>query len=271
MTSIIPQRYKSAKGLAYVKKGRGPALVLIHGVGLRLEAWIRQFDTLSQHFTVYAVDMPGHGESDLMPECSTISDYTDVIANWVMNDIKEPILIMGHSMGSMIALNFASRYSDWCVGTVAFNSIFRRSEKAKQAVKDRVSQIKNSLTHQHTTAPIQRWFDSPLTEPDEENALLCSEWLSSVSLDGYSQAYEVFCNNDGPADDVLRGLEIPTLFITGSDDPNSTPEMSAAMAAMCPRGEHQIINNAKHMAPMTHSGEINEIVVDFGLSCIVAQ
>ncbi|CAM3535253.1 3-oxoadipate enol-lactonase 2 [Vibrio aerogenes CECT 7868] len=271
MISTIPQRFKTETGLAYTKSGSGPALVLIHGVGLRLEAWMRQFEAFNRHFTVYAVDMPGHGESDIMPQCRCIEDYTDVIARWVKQDIRQPVLIMGHSMGSMIALNFASRYQEWCLGTVAFNSVFRRSEEAKAAVQERVKQIKSSLTHLHTTAPVKRWFDFPLSKLDEENAQLCTEWLSTVSLPGYSQAYEVFCHNDGPEDDELRNLSMPALFITGSDDPNSTPAMSAAMGALCPVGESRIISHAKHMAPMTHSGEINEIVIDFALSCIEAQ
>ena len=134
MTLKIPQRFKSSQGLAYIKIGQGPALVLIHGVGLRLDAWLNQLEELAKSFTVYAVDMPGHGESALFPNCHDISDYTDVIADWIEANVKTPGVMVGHSMGSMIALNYAMRYADSCVGIVALNSIFRRSDSAKQAV-----------------------------------------------------------------------------------------------------------------------------------------
>ena len=267
MMSKIPQRFKSSQGLAYVKVGTGPSLVLIHGVGLRLEAWLNQLNELAQHFTVYAVDMPGHGGSELFPECHDISDYTDVIAGWIQNDIATPAVIVGHSMGSMIALNLAIRYPNECAGVVALNSVFRRSEEAKKAVLSRVAQIKQSITADNVTAPVKRWFDFPLRGEDIQNAQLCSEWLSKASLDGYRQAYEVFCFNDGPADEDLTSLTVPALFATGRGDPNSTAKMSEAMAELCPQGSVYIVEDARHMAPMTHADELNPIIIKFGQQC----
>lgn len=267
MTLKTLQRSKSSQGLAYVKMGTGPSLVLIHGVGLRLEAWLNQLEVLAQHFTVYAVDMPGHGESEVFSECRDISGYTDVIARWIKAEIDTPVVIAGHSMGSMIALNFAIRYSDDCVGVVALNSVFRRSEEAKQAVLSRVTQIKQSITSDNVTAPVKRWFDFPLVGEDVKHAQLCSDWLTQASLEGYRQAYEVFCFNDGPQDESLKNLSIPVLFLTGRGDPNSTAEMSQAMADLCPQGSFYIVENSRHMAPMTHYQEINPIIIKFGQQC----
>lgn len=261
------QRFNSSTGLSYVKLGKGPSLVLIHGVGLRLEAWVNQFEALSQNYTVYAVDMPGHGESSLMKECTDISKYTDVIASWIKTEMKSAVVIAGHSMGSMIALNFAIRYSDLCSGVIALNSVYRRSVDAKKAVLARVQQIKNDITTQNVTDPVKRWFDYPLQGDDVIYADLCCQWLSQAPLEGYRQAYEVFCLNDGPAESDLQALDVPTMFITSRNDPNSLPSMSKNMAEICPGGQSYIVENAKHMAPLTHSNEINPIMIDFTFQC----
>jgi len=50
-------------GLAYERHGSGPALVLLHGVGHRRQAWQPVLDLLTPHRTVVTVDLPGHGES----------------------------------------------------------------------------------------------------------------------------------------------------------------------------------------------------------------
>ena len=267
MTSTTLPRFKSDSGLAFTRTGEGPSLVLIHGVGLRLEAWLHQIRELSACFTVYAVDMPGHGESDLMPECTDIPAYTDAVAAWVSESVKTPVLIAGHSMGSMIALNFAIRYPQLCTGIAALNSVYRRSDDAKKAVISRVRQIKESITAENVTAPVKRWFDFPLQGDDVQHAFLCSEWLSNASLDGYRQAYEVFCFNDGPSDNDLEDLTVPALFLTGEGDPNSTPEMSRSMAQLCPDSESCIVKTARHMAPLTHAIEINPIIKEFGQRC----
>jgi pimeloyl-ACP methyl ester carboxylesterase len=261
------QRFKSPTGLSYVKLGQGPSLVLIHGVGLRLEAWVNQFEALSKNYTVYAVDMPGHGESSLMKECTDISKYTDVIACWIKTELKSSVVIAGHSMGSMIALNFAIRYSELCAGVIALNSVYRRSIEAKKAVLARVQQIKNDITAQNVTGPVARWFDYPVQGNDVIYADLCCQWLSQAPLDGYRQAYEVFCLNDGPAESDLHALDVPTMFITSRNDPNSLPSMSENMAGISPQGQSYIVENAKHMAPLTHSNEINPIMIDFVSRC----
>ncbi|MBJ7555347.1 alpha/beta fold hydrolase [Marinomonas spartinae] len=261
------QRFKSSTGLSYVKLGQGPSLVLVHGVGLRLEAWGNQFEALSKNYTVYAVDMPGHGESRLMKECTDISKYTDVIARWIKTELKSSVVMAGHSMGSMIALNFAIRYSELCSGVIALNSVYRRSVEAKKAVLARVQQIKNDINPQNVTAPVTRWFDYPVQGDDALYADLCCQWLSQAPLDGYRQAYEVFCLNDGPAESDLKALGVPAIFITSRNDPNSQPSMSESMATICPQGQSYIIENAKHMAPLTHSNEINPIMIDFASRC----
>ncbi len=58
-----PQRSETVSGTAYAVTGSGAPLVLIHGVGMRLEAWAPQIAALSQRFEVIALDLPGHGES----------------------------------------------------------------------------------------------------------------------------------------------------------------------------------------------------------------
>jgi len=61
----------------------------------------------------------------------------------------------------------------------------------------------------------------------------------------------------------LRELEVPALFLTARDDRNSLPSMSEDMADLCSKGQSYIVENAKHMAPLTHSSEINPILIDF--------
>ena len=253
MTWTIRPRSEIAR-LSAIRKGTGPLIVMIHGVGLRSEAWNAQIDLLAERYSVIAIDMPGHGESQVPSGDMAISDYTDAIAA----TLTEPALIVGHSMGAVIATDLAERYSDSVRGLAALNAIFERTEDATAAVKARA----NSLDGKTVGDPSQtliRWFGA---EESSERAA-CELWLTSVSPLGYKIAYSAFAHSDGPKRAALEKLHCPALFMTGENEPNSTPEMSLQMAKLAPHGRAEIISGAAHMMPMTHATEVNRSLLTF--------
>lgn len=266
------QRYKSANGLAYFKTGSGAPIVLVHGVGLRAEAWLNQVPMLSRQHTVYAVDMPGHGESNLLAQDDAgLDEYVDEIAAWVKAEIKEPIIMMGHSMGSMISLNFAIRYKALCVGVAALNSVYRRSPQAEQAVRQRALNMIEKPNMDKVTTPVLRWFSQNPQGFEKQMADLCTQWLMAAPSAGYARAYQIFSQNNGPEDESLAALDIPVTFITGEGDSNSSGQMSKNMAALCPRGSYAVIADSRHMMPMTHPEAVNPLLAEFVKQCGAQQ
>ena len=268
MTLTTLQRFKADNGLAYFRVGSGSPVVLVHGVGLRAEAWLHQIPQLSKQHTVYAVDMPGHGDSSLEAASSTtLNGYVDAIAQWIETDIQAPVIIIGHSMGSMIALDFASRYPQLCNGVAALNAIFRRSDAARQAVQQRAREMVENPQLDRVSAPISRWFNTEPQGLELEMAELCRQWLSIAPAAGYAQAYQIFSLEDGPSDDDLASLTVPAIFITGDGDSNSSGEMSQQMAQRCANGRYAVIKDSRHMVQMTHPVEINLLLLEFADQC----
>lgn len=245
--------------LGAIVEGQGPHVLLMHGVGLRAEAWSRQIQALAASgYYVVAPDMPGHGASPVPSGDVGLAAYTDLVAGC----LTDPAVIVGHSMGAMIALDLASRYADRVRGVVALNAVFRRSAVAKAAVSARVS----ALDGQGTPDPsdtLARWFGE--TQSAERAA--CKEWLRAVDPVGYKAAYAVFATEDGPSTDALQELNMPALFVTGSEERNSTPEMSRNMAALVPDGRAEVIEGAAHMMPMTHADAVNRLLTAFVQRC----
>ncbi|MGI9435395.1 MAG: alpha/beta hydrolase [Geminicoccaceae bacterium] len=240
--------------LAAICSGGGPPMVLLHGVGLRAEAWAAQIESLSSTWSVIAPDLPGHGESPMLPRQPTLSDYVDQVAM----AIGEPVCVAGHSMGAMIALDLAIRYPDKVRCVAALNAIYRRTVEAASAVQSRAAGL-NGANADDPGATLARWFGD-VTSPE---ALACEAWLAGVSPAGYKAAYSVFAREDGPADAGLTSLQAPALFATGRAEPNSTPAMSHAMAALVPDGHAIILEGAAHMMPMTHPKAVNKMLAAF--------
>ncbi|MTI10090.1 alpha/beta fold hydrolase [Curvivirga aplysinae] len=240
--------------LKAIIKGEGQSIVLLHGVGLRAEAWNSQINTFSQSYEVIAPDMPGHGASKFDQTTLDLSSYTKKIAEAII----EPAIVIGHSMGAMIALDLAIHHPEKVKAAVALNAIFQRDENAVNAVQTRAKSL-DGKTIADPTGPLTRWF----ADQESDAAVACKEWLTNVNPAGYKNAYTVFATENGPSPENLRELEMPALFITGEDEPNSTPTMSETMAALTPKGQVMIIKDAAHMMPMTHMDEVNQALLTF--------
>ena len=239
--------------LAAIRAGAGAPALLLHGVGLRAEAWNPQIDALARHYAVIAPDTSGHGESAPLERAPvggapTLATYVDGVAA----AIDRPMLVVGHSMGALMALDLAVRFPEKVRAVAALNGIYRRTREAAAAVRDR-AQALDGASVADPTPTLRRWFgDAPSAA-----ASACRDWLTNVDPQGYKQAYSAFADADAPADAALVGLRIPALFLTGEAEPNSTPAMSRAMAALAPKGWSVIVPEAAHMTPMTHADAVN--------------
>ena len=241
-------------GLAAIDAGAGPRLLLLHGVGLRAEAWSRQIEALSAEFRTIAVDLPGHGQSPMPIGAQSLSDYTEAVAA----GLTAPTLVIGHSMGAMIALDLATRFAERVRGVATLNAIFKRSAEAKRAVQARAALL-DGVQRSDPSTTLERWFGAEA--PAEREA--CHDWLREVDSAAYQTAYRIFAHHDGPDEAALKALDCPALFLTGEEEPNSLPKMSHQMASLAPAGQAHIVRSAAHMMPMTHAAEVNDALLNF--------
>jgi len=93
--------------IAYERTGEGPPLVLLHGTSRDRSHWARSLPGLARHTTVYAVNRRGRGESGDADRYAIEREVEDVLA--VIDAVGEPVHLLGHSYGAIIALEVAMR------------------------------------------------------------------------------------------------------------------------------------------------------------------
>ena len=89
--------------VAYQRAGRGPPLVLLHGILSDSRAWTRQLAGLAGQFTVVAWDAPGAGQSADPPESFSASDYADCLSEFIVALDLDPAHVLGLSWGGVLA------------------------------------------------------------------------------------------------------------------------------------------------------------------------
>lgn len=237
--------------------GRRDAVLLIHGVGMRAEAWAPQIDTLSQHFRVIAVDMPGHGNSDRLPADARLPDFVAWAARVVEALDLGPVNLAGHSMGALVAAGLAVEHPDLVRRLALLNAVHCRAPAARQAVLARTEQIARGDLN--SDGPLSRWFGP--NDIAVRNKV--AGWLDRVDPQGYATAYRAFAEGDAIYADRLAQIGCPTLVLTGEGDLNSSPEMSREIAALIPQGYPLIVAGHRHMANLTAPYIVTDALKDW--------
>ncbi len=84
-----------------------PAFVLVHGIGVSSRYFHPVAAFLAEHGTVYAIDLPGYGESPRVHRDVTLDDHAAVVAEVIrMHGLVDPVVV-GHSMGTQIVTRLA--------------------------------------------------------------------------------------------------------------------------------------------------------------------
>ncbi len=99
---------------AFVQVGRGPALLLIHGIGDCSDTWRGVIPDLARDHTIIAPDLLGHGRSDKPRADYSIAAYANAMRDLLSVLDVDRVTVVGHSLGGGIAMQFAYQYPERC-------------------------------------------------------------------------------------------------------------------------------------------------------------
>jgi flavin reductase (DIM6/NTAB) family NADH-FMN oxidoreductase RutF/pimeloyl-ACP methyl ester carboxylesterase len=246
-----------------LRSGHGETVILVHGVGMAAEIWSPQIEALSKHYDVIAYDMLGHGGSSLPPGDARLSDYADQLRA-VMDGLGiAEAHVAGHSMGALVVLEFALAWPARVRTVTALNAVYRRTPEQRAAVESRAAALESGSPSGTADATIARWFGNPISDRLAPAAGMTRRLLRSVDPVGYARTYGLFARSDDAHRGRLQDLRPPALFMTGENDPNSTPAMSRAMAEAASGARCEIVTGERHMMTLTAPGEINSRLLAF--------
>ena len=119
----IPIEYLEVGGNRprYIKSGKGPALVLLHTLRTQLDLFETVIPELSKHFTVYALDYPGHGYSDIPSARYDAAFFTKAVEGFFEKLNLRDVTLAGVSIGGSIALIIAARRNARVARVIAIN------------------------------------------------------------------------------------------------------------------------------------------------------
>ena len=250
----------TASGTFYVfnKKEQSIPIVFIHGVGLTYEIWQPQLDFFKNYSNV-SYDILGHGKSSLTKKNISFDDFSDQLIE-LINELKiDKIHLVGFSIGSLIARNFATKYNDRLQSLILLGSIYKRSEQQQEIINQRFEQAKKEL--KLSRQALNRWFTDKYLENNPGTYEKISSILLGNNMVSFLKVYELFVKHKN--DEDFEKINTKTLIMTGEYDIGSTIEMSKQLNNVIKDSELKIIKDGKHLCGIECADEVNLFIKKF--------
>jgi pimeloyl-ACP methyl ester carboxylesterase len=250
----------TASGTFYVfnKKEQSIPIVFVHGVGLTYEIWQPQLDFFKDYSNL-SYDILGHGKSSLTKQNISFDDFSNQLIE-LINELKiEKIHLVGFSIGSLIARNFATRYGNRLGSLILLGSIYKRSEQQQKIVNERFDQAKKEL--KLSRQALKRWFTDKYLENNPDTYEKISSILSKNNMANFLKVYELFVKHKN--DEDFEKIQTKTLVMTGEHDIGSTIEMSQQLNHVIKDSELKIIKEGKHLCGIECADEVNLSIKNF--------
>ena len=246
---------KDSKNTFYILNSKQDIpVVLIHGVGLNHKIWDPQINSFNN--TVLAYDILGHGKTPLTKSDINFDDFSSQLLN-LINELKfEKVHLVGFSIGSLIARNFACNYNDRLETLTLLCSVYQRSKEQQQIVNDRfeLSKKSRSLSKQ----ALKRWFTDDYINKNPNIYEKISSMLEENNIENFLKVYRLFVEHRD--DEKFENIKTKTLVMTGENDIGSTPEMSSKLSEKITGSKVKIINSGKHLCSIECADDVNNAI-----------
>lgn len=272
-------------------EGEGPVLVLCNGYVCTTQYWPRFVEEFSQHFTVVQWDYRSHGYSGVPEDRRTqrIPQYAQDLA-LVMDHLGIPsAVVVGHSMGVQVMLEFTARFPARVRGLVGlcgtYKSPFAAISDARALHRAIDAVAVGALRIEPAFWPVmKRLLRTELAISVSfrvgANRDLCPrEYLEQLfahvtAMDGRA-TIEAFRGMTGySAAELLPTIRVPTLIVAGGMDGAATPALSRQMSQQIQGAELEIYPDCSHLAMIERTaevhGRIRRFLDDHGLALVPA-
>ena len=237
------------------RPGEGTPIVLIHGFGGDLDNWLFNIDALSETAPVYALDLPGHGQSVKAVESPDLSVMVTTMVEFLDHLGVENAHLVGHSLGGLIAGQVAVEHPGRVVGlTLICSAGFGR-----EINMDYIDGFVSSSGRRELKPVLKHLFaDQSLVSRSMVDDLLKYKRLDGVGAFLRTFKESVFSEGKQVAQvaDKVGCLGVPVDVIWGEAD--AIIPVSHAQAAVGPTVT--VVPGAGHMVMMEAAAQVNDII-----------
>lgn len=238
--------------IRYAKRGEGSeTVILIHGFGGDLDNWLFNIDALAEVATVYALDLPGHGQSVKSIGDPSVAGLAKTVVSFMNAVGIESAHLVGHSLGGAIAMEIANSSKDLVKSLTLIASAGLGSEINMKYISGFVG-----ATSRKELKPV---LEQLFGDPSLVSRQMIDDILKFKRLDGVGDALKSLADCTFKADRqqaIFQPVGTPVLAITGKEDRIIPPSHTAKVKG----ARVEIIEGAGHMVQMEQASKVNALI-----------
>jgi len=240
------------------------AVVLVHGLGRNAARdWAYVIPALAERYSVYALDLPGFGQSDKGNHLYSPDNFARVLEAVLEKRVARPFTLIGHSMGGSVALAYVGAYPRRVSRLILVDAagVLHRSVYAE---------FLGRVAAQRAMGMDSPWFESVVRAiqlraenwPIRGELALERAGVRRRLLRGDPNAISAFAMVEHDFSRIVRGIGVPTLIIWGADDTIAPLRTGQALASSIPGARLTVLEGAGHAPQLQFPQRFNPVVLD---------
>ena len=272
----IPIHYiKVGEGrLRYICVGAGPSLVLLHTLRTQLDLFEKVIPELAKHFTVYALDYPGHGYSDIPKARYDENFFVRSVEGFLEALDLRGVNLCGVSIGASISLNIAGRRNSRVARVIAINpyDYYKGRGLARSSFLGRLSVtlseipvVGETFMRLRNFSVIKGILEGGVAHPTAIPTELLKEMYSVGNRRGHYRAFLSLLRNSESwekASKMYANITVPALLIWGAQD-WSTPKEREEDRRLVPGARTATVQDGGHFLPLDCPRDVQELIIGF--------
>ncbi len=232
--------------IADTRKGE-KTILLLHGYLESLDVWEDFSKLLAKGYRVVAMDLPGHGISQVMGPVHTMGFLADTVVG-VLDELEiEKVTIVGHSMGGYVALQTLRQHPERVEGLVLLSSTPNPDSPEKQADRDReIALVEGGHKDLLAATASKAGFAPDNLKRMADEVLFLEEQAIVAESEGVVALLRGMKERED-SNEMLRNSSVPQLFILGKKDGYIPLEKAEAMVEAHPQAKVVWLENSGHL------------------------
>ncbi len=211
-----------------------PTLVFLHGWRADGSAWFPALENFNFENSIYCIDLPGFGKSELPHEPYSVENYSEIVSGFITKLGLEKVVIIGHSFGGRVAIKIASKIPNFLKGMVLVDSagfVDRTfSNKLKRIIAKPLRPIFKLKPFHELRKSIYRLIGS---EDYVMTPQLRETYLKAIGED---------------LSEALKKIETPTMIIWGAQDKDTPVKFAHKIKDIIKNSKLVILKDAGHFS-----------------------